>query len=289
LARRKKKKDRVSAALLAILLGGFGAHRFYLGQTGWGIAYIILFPIAVMVSFIDGIVFLAQDDEKFDFKYNRDFINVAYHDEYDNTDFDRRRMEERRRREENERRAEYRSKEMRRRQDPNATRIKKATPNNAFKLSGISKYKEFDFDGSIEDFKRALQVNYKDVAVHFNLACAYSIMEEVENALFHLDKAVEYGFVDFNKIKEHNAFAFLRIQPEFESFSKNGYRLRAQPERMQSIGNIGTTNGKKESPVQEKETPSVDLLEQLRKLGELKEKGLLTEEEFQIQKTKLLK
>lgn len=286
---RKKKKDRVSAALLAILLGGFGVHRFYLGQVGLGIVYFFLFPLAVIVSFIDGIIFLAQDDEKFDFKYNRHYIDVAYRNEYDNTDFDRRRLEEKRRKEESQRRADYRTKERKRRKEPNYSRIKKAQPDNTFKKSGILKYKEYDFEGSIEDFKKALQVNYKDVAVHFNLSCAYSIMEEVENALFHLDKAVEYGFVDFNKIKDHNAFAFLRIQPEFESFSKNGYRLRVQTETVQTLGNIEHTNGKKEAPMVQKETPSVDLLEQLRKLGELKEKGLLTEEEFQIQKTKLLK
>ena len=83
---------------------------------------------------------------------------------------------------------------------------------------------------------------------------------------------MEYGFVDFKKIQEHDALAFLRIQDEFDTFKKNGYRLNITP----------TQN--KETDV----TPSNNLLEQIKQLGELKEKGLLTEEEFEIQKKKLL-
>ena len=35
------QKDELIGFLLALLLGTFGAHRFYLGETGWGIAYVI--------------------------------------------------------------------------------------------------------------------------------------------------------------------------------------------------------------------------------------------------------
>ncbi|HTX79076.1 MAG TPA: TM2 domain-containing protein [Longilinea sp.] len=35
------KKDPTSAVLLALFLGDFGAHKFYLGQTGWGITYLV--------------------------------------------------------------------------------------------------------------------------------------------------------------------------------------------------------------------------------------------------------
>jgi len=36
-----QKKDPTTAVVLALLLGGFGAHKFYLGHTGLGILYLL--------------------------------------------------------------------------------------------------------------------------------------------------------------------------------------------------------------------------------------------------------
>ena len=36
-------KNRTTAALLALLLGGIGAHKFYLGETGKGLIYLLFF------------------------------------------------------------------------------------------------------------------------------------------------------------------------------------------------------------------------------------------------------
>jgi len=35
------KKDPTTAVLLALFLGGLGAHKFYLGQTGLGVLYLL--------------------------------------------------------------------------------------------------------------------------------------------------------------------------------------------------------------------------------------------------------
>lgn len=37
----KQIRNPSTALVLTLLLGGFGAHRFYLRQWGWGIAYIV--------------------------------------------------------------------------------------------------------------------------------------------------------------------------------------------------------------------------------------------------------
>lgn len=68
-------KDKVAAALLAFFLGGFGAHRFYLGQTGKGILYLVFCwtLIPSFIAFIDFIVFLTMSKENFDLKYNQPF------------------------------------------------------------------------------------------------------------------------------------------------------------------------------------------------------------------------
>ena len=38
----KQVRNPSTALVLTLLLGGLGAHRFYLQQWGWGIAYVIL-------------------------------------------------------------------------------------------------------------------------------------------------------------------------------------------------------------------------------------------------------
>jgi TM2 domain-containing membrane protein YozV/predicted RNA-binding Zn-ribbon protein involved in translation (DUF1610 family) len=65
------RKDRVTASVLAILLGSFGAHRFYLGHIGLGFLYLIFFWtwIPGIVGLIEGIIYLTQSDEEFKTKY----------------------------------------------------------------------------------------------------------------------------------------------------------------------------------------------------------------------------
>ncbi|HWT73017.1 MAG TPA: NINE protein [Oxalicibacterium sp.] len=67
----KRYKDKTVAGLLAIFLGGFGAHRFYLGKW-WGVLYLLFFWLWVpgIIALIEGIVFLCTDDRKWDDKHN---------------------------------------------------------------------------------------------------------------------------------------------------------------------------------------------------------------------------
>ena len=59
--------DRATAALLAILLGGIGAHKFYLGRTGWGVVYLLFFwtLVPAVLGLIEGFIYLCQSDEDF--------------------------------------------------------------------------------------------------------------------------------------------------------------------------------------------------------------------------------
>ncbi|MGY1712151.1 TM2 domain-containing protein [Geodermatophilus sp. SYSU D00758] len=45
-------KDGTAAWLLWFFLGGFGAHHFYLGRTGWGVAYAIGFVLSWLLSVV---------------------------------------------------------------------------------------------------------------------------------------------------------------------------------------------------------------------------------------------
>jgi len=161
-----------------------------------------------------------------------------------------------------------RREEIRRRQE----RVKRpaAPKKNPLKNSGLAKFKDYDYDGAIEDFNKALTISPDDIALHFNLAAAYSLTEDKDKSFMHLDKAVALGFKDFDRISSHDALAYLRIQPEFDDFKANGYRMKA--------GEI------------KKKNPGLDanLLEQLNRLQDLRERGVLTEAEFEAQKGKLL-
>ena len=66
-------KNRVTAALLAIFLGGIGAHEFYLGHGTSGlirlaigiVGLVILIPAASIIGLIEGIIYLTKSDEEF--------------------------------------------------------------------------------------------------------------------------------------------------------------------------------------------------------------------------------
>jgi len=154
---------------------------------------------------------------------------------------------------------------------------------NPFKKSGIAKYKEFDLDGAIADFEQGLAISEGDVALHWNIACAYSLTEKKDKAFFHLNRAVELGFNDFEKIQAHDDLAFLRIQPEFDDFKANGYKLGAQQAQQSRAS-------KRDDVSQKTENITDDiLLSQLNKLAELRKKGLLSEQEFVMERKKLLR
>lgn len=62
--------SRIAAALFAILLGGIGAHKFYLGRPGLGIVYLIFFWtfIPAIVGIVEGLIMLSQSDRDFALK-----------------------------------------------------------------------------------------------------------------------------------------------------------------------------------------------------------------------------
>lgn len=67
-------KSKVGAGMLAVLLGGLGIHRFYLGQW-WGVFYLLFIWTGIpgLVAFIEGLVFLFSSQERWDAKYNQGY------------------------------------------------------------------------------------------------------------------------------------------------------------------------------------------------------------------------
>ena len=66
------RKNKITAGLLALFLGGLGVHKFYHGSWAWGIIYILFCfsYIPVILSLIEGIIYLTSSDDKYNEKYN---------------------------------------------------------------------------------------------------------------------------------------------------------------------------------------------------------------------------
>lgn len=66
-------KSRVAAALLAFFLGAFGIHKFYLGQIGMGIVYLLFCWtfIPAIIAFIEFILLLVMTDETFNQRFGQ--------------------------------------------------------------------------------------------------------------------------------------------------------------------------------------------------------------------------
>jgi TM2 domain-containing membrane protein YozV/ribosomal protein L40E len=65
------EKSKIVAGILALLLGGIGIHKFYLGRIGQGILYILFCWtfIPSIIALIEGIIYLTMSDAKFAAKY----------------------------------------------------------------------------------------------------------------------------------------------------------------------------------------------------------------------------
>ena len=67
----RESKSRPLAILLALLLGGFGIHRFYVGPISWGIAYLVFFwtGIPAILAWLEAIYWLTRSDVEWAQKY----------------------------------------------------------------------------------------------------------------------------------------------------------------------------------------------------------------------------
>lgn len=98
----------------------------------------------------------------------------------------------------------------------------------------------------------------------FNYACYHSLKGEIQESQQMLSKAVESGYSNFQKIESDNDFLNLRNSEGYKEFKQNGYKT------IQKVISQETE------------------LDKLQKLNELRKEGAITEEEFDIQKKKLL-
>ena len=284
-AELKFRKNKNAAAKLAFPFGVLGVHRFYLGQTFYGILYPLLFLFGLVeglaffiiappvISFLDMLLFKNMSEEEFNAKYNRT----------------RSRSRRKKRRSKNPSTIH-----QHRAQEEQFSKHKSSLKTQfiKYKRAGEQYLNNYNFKSAIVEFQKANELKYDDAPVHFYLARCYSMLEDTKNALTHLDAAIAFG-IPPQKIKTTDDLAYLRVQPEFKDFEKSNYRFSpdfkpiANPEGKQSISERKSRIKTKPAPEEQLDAPPPDFLEKLQKLSELREKGYLTEEEFIQQKEKL--
>lgn len=66
----KPPKSKLTAGVLALLLGGAGVHKFYTGAWGWGIVYLVLCwtYIPGVIALVEGIRYLTRSEADFQHK-----------------------------------------------------------------------------------------------------------------------------------------------------------------------------------------------------------------------------
>ncbi len=258
-------KSKRVAGLLAVFLGLWGAHRFYLGKKFLGIVNFIAFFISLlivvnsgipwflvalaMLSIIEGILFFVMPQSEFDARYNGG-VSTAQSENKKNDISGKKKSGE-------------------------SAQTRKSRGSYLIKDAFIA-YKTGAYDQARKYFEDALQYDYNDPQTHFMLACCYSVAKDAKQSYFHLASAVDFGFQEFEEIYHNEALTWLRTQPDFDFFVQNGYRQ------------IAHLTPPTPDLLEEKSYYDTTLLDKIADLGELLERGVITKDDFELQKKNLL-
>ncbi len=255
------KKRRV-ASFLALLFGGFGVHRFYLGQRFKGVLYFVFTGIMLIASIveeapfillgwilpiIDAILFAAMPRVEFDAKFNGG-------------------------------KTSKRVKGSKRGKRKKLGVRKKASKNPVFGMlkTALRKYEAGHYAKAVPKFDKVLEQEPENTVAHYYLACCFSMLRDTEDAMFHLTKAVEYGFDDFDRIERERTLRHVRNTAAFSELRDRGYALShalppPQPDLLSQTDSL-----------------QLSALEQIEALGDRLERGELSPGEFESEKQRIL-
>ncbi len=282
--------NKTLAGFFAFFLGIFGVHYFYVGKWWKGVLQMaafwffvflaaspgggdelfgILIAVTAIIPFITSILWWSMPLKKWQAKYDPDSLAE------DNLI---------------------------------STGIPLQKDTKALKAEGIRYYRSADYDLAIEAFLEAADADVADPGTHFNLACSYAQLGQYPESMRHLELSVTFGLPKPERIEKHPALAAMRKHSAFQSFRDNNYRrlnlIELSPEKAkptaETLEDFGTPPPKVEpmpaanAPQQpqaafdDSPAPGPDLLEQITRLRELHDAGILTQGEYQKQKEKLL-
>lgn len=128
----------------------------------------------------------------------------------------------------------------------------------------IELYTEGKYAESLKVTEDILLISPSNPYALANASRVCSILRDKNGAFTYLQRAVEASHPAINKLLESSDFDYIKSLPDYTEFIRNGFKR----------------------PLDNSVSSMADELE---KLASLKDRGVLTEEEFQIQKQKILK
>lgn len=288
------KKDL--AGFFAFFLGIFGVHRFYLGQWWRGVLQFAGFWVTVallaetngdmplpfiLVAFvlapiITAIVFWSMPYERWAAKYDPAALATLGYA----TD------------------APTKKSWIRRATAPEVRAGGVKPDIRALKAEGVKYYRSGDFDLAVEAFQEAGALAPTDPVSHFNLACCYALLGQYPDALRELELSVTYRLPEPERIEAHPALKELRLSEAYAEFRSNNFRqlnlvgLAATPSASEVANEPAETLEDFATPPRSDgsrfRSEDADLLQQMNRLRELRDAGVLTQKEFSKQREKLL-
>lgn len=98
--------------------------------------------------------------------------------------------------------------------------------------------KKKKYDRALQHFHRALQKRPYSIAVHYKLACTYSLKNMPKEALHHLSRAFEKGYLNMQRVQNSPELDNLRNYEGFKSLAPSqfftGFKL-GNPEEDQLL------------------------------------------------------
>jgi tetratricopeptide (TPR) repeat protein len=92
---------------------------------------------------------------------------------------------------------------------------------------GNSYLERAEYEKALEQYKKALEIEPKNSIALYNVACAYSRMKKIEEALDALDRCVDAGYRDVGWMEKDPDLDNLRDEPRYKTIVQ---RLRQQAE-----------------------------------------------------------
>jgi len=261
---RETRRKEV-AIILAVFMGWMGAHKFYLGKWGAGVAYAVLAfsMIPLFLSAIDIIRLAMMDKTEFDWKYNT-------------IPFMTPRKEDVSRREE-KRKGDWKVERTRKYFDEGVKRARGKYVDNAEYKQGIKLFTDYLYRQALEQFELALKAFPNHPEILFQMACCNALLEQKEELFANLGKAVEYGLSNVERIRTTEALSYLRIQQEYDRIEISGFKdWRLMDYDEEELTSSDGQSSNVEEKVEEVKEPlsTDDLLVELKKLAKCDKKEL---------------